>query len=180
MSIVKFLLSTEGEETIMLTKLIGVILRQPLVHNKLLEIRSARRLSTSCRRTARRFMYRYCCSTRSRITSASTVDSVLDPHPQYRHADLDRHTHDHPFNARTWVMRGGYTVRRELLTTHRVVKRSVQPSTSRDTGRLHTVAYRGPGKSTTGPSLSQDRRSMVVARSPFVFGKYLEGLHGGW
>lgn len=94
----------------MIARLIGRILRKPAVHERLLHI-AARdpdyHIMSADGTTV--YMYRYWLFNRIMnykrrywfIPFSIRIHHIVQP-------DNDRHLHDHPFNARTWIMRGGY------------------------------------------------------------------------
>lgn len=100
----------------MLNKLIGRILRMPAVRDRLYA--AARRdPDLHIGPPGDIYMYRYWLF--NRITGHKRKYNWLPLSIRIHHIvrpDADRHLHDHPFEARTWVMAGGYTeIRREEL-----------------------------------------------------------------
>ena len=95
----------------MIARLIGRVLRKPKVHNWLLEhARGTPDAPILSPDETEVYMNRYWLF--NPIGSDYTRKYPFIPfsiriHNILRH-DQDRHMHDHPFNARTWIMRGGY------------------------------------------------------------------------
>lgn len=94
----------------MFAKLIGRILRKPAVHAKLFKIAMEdpdQHIASPDGKDI--YMYRFWLF--NRITNYKRKYWFIPFSIRIHHimrADNDRHLHDHPFNARTWIMRGGY------------------------------------------------------------------------
>lgn len=174
----------------MLTTLIGKILKQPFIYTWLWKL--ARRtpdMHIPSPDGSEIYMYRYWLFNKidanhkrkyEWIPFSIRIHHIVQP-------DLDRHLHDHPFNARTWIMRGGYTeVRRELRMqakrsdVERILHGSVSITTDTiDADHVHLLYHRGPGESTT---LGYEQYHKITELDPggaltfFAFGRY----QGAW
>jgi hypothetical protein len=102
-----------------LARLIGSIVIMPAIRDRLIAI--AQRDPDDHIMSADKsqvYMYRYWLF--NKITMAKEGESTVTGKRKYRFIpfslrihhivmpDLDRHLHDHPFNARTWILKGGY------------------------------------------------------------------------
>lgn len=152
----------------MISKLIGRVLMRPNVHNWLLAI-AMKTPDTPIMSPdgSEVYMHRYWLFNQISdykrkyrfILFSIRIHNIL------RH-DMDRHMHDHPFNARTWIMRGGYDEIR------------LRPSTSewRNMTDVMDEFTRVPGDTST---LGFEQYHQITAVRPggaltlFMFGGYL-------
>jgi hypothetical protein len=160
----------------MIAKLIGRILRKPAVHERLLRIAARtpdQHIASSDGTDV--YMYRYWLF--NRITNYKRRYWFIPFSIRIHHIvrpDSDRHLHDHPFNARTWIMRGGY----EEVRLHELFNGCARITGNVDRLPMYEI-QRFPGDTSTLGFEQYHKITKVAdcgALTLFMFGRY----RGDW